>query len=132
MVGTSGASRVVRETSDTDVPYGLWSYRVDASRVIQGGALSSGGNIFAWLSPALQIPTVSELAKEIAAMPPDSPGLTVLPFLASARSQRQPENQTENCRKLKVLASHDHRAFRSARALRCVGCTRYAMPILAI
>ena len=30
------------------------------------------------------------------------------------------------------VAPQDHRAFRSARFLRWVGCTRYAMPILAI
>jgi gluconokinase len=86
MVGTSGALRVVRETDDVSVPYGLWSYRVDRRRVIQGGALSSGGNTFAWLSHALQVPSVSELESELSAMEPDSHGLTVLPFLAGERS----------------------------------------------
>ncbi len=86
MVGTSGAIRVVSETSKVVVPAGLWSYRVDKRRIIQGGALSSGGNIFAWLSHALQVPTVAELEQELAAMKPDDHGLTVLPFLAGERS----------------------------------------------
>jgi gluconokinase len=86
MVGTSGAMRVVSETDDITVPSGLWSYRVDRRRIIQGGALSSGGNIFAWLSHALQVPTVAELERELVEMAPDSHGLTVLPFLAGERS----------------------------------------------
>jgi gluconokinase len=86
MVGTSGAMRVVRETDAIAVPDGLWSYRVDGRRIIQGGALSSGGNIFAWLSHALRVPTVAELELELSGMEPDSHGLTVLPFLAGERS----------------------------------------------
>jgi gluconokinase len=86
MVGTSGAMRVVRETDTITVPEGLWSYRVDRRRIIQGGALSSGGNIFAWLSHALQVPAVAELELELSKMGPDSHGLTVLPFLAGERS----------------------------------------------
>jgi gluconokinase len=86
MVGTSGAMRVVSATDQFKVPDGLWSYRVDHRRIIQGGALSSGGNIFAWLSHALQVPTVAELERELAEMAPDTHGLTVLPFLAGERS----------------------------------------------
>lgn len=86
MVGTSGALRVVRQSDPTGVPAGLWSYRVDHRRIIQGGALSSGGNIFAWLSQSLQIPTVAELELELSRMQPDAHGLTVLPFLAGERS----------------------------------------------
>lgn len=86
MVGTSGAMRVVRETGTITVPEGLWSYRVDARRIIQGGALSSGGNIFAWLSHSLQVPTVAALERELSGMVPNGHGLTVLPFLAGERS----------------------------------------------
>lgn len=86
MVGTSGAMRVVSETDSLTVPDGLWSYRVDRRRIIQGGALSSGGNIFAWLSHALQVPTVAELELELSRMQPDCHGLTMLPFLAGERS----------------------------------------------
>jgi gluconokinase len=86
MVGTSGAMRVVSESDCNDVPAGLWSYRVDCRRIIQGGALSSGGNIFAWLSQSLQVPTVGELERELVTRPPDGHGLTVLPFLAGERS----------------------------------------------
>jgi gluconokinase len=86
MVGTSGAMRVVRETDTIAIPDGLWSYRVDRRRIIQGGALSSGGNIFAWLSQSLQVPTIAELELELSKMEPDNHGLTVLPFLAGERS----------------------------------------------
>ena len=86
MVGTSGAMRVVSESDCIRVPAGLWSYRVDGRRIIQGGALSSGGNIFAWLSSSLQVPTVAELERELSGRPPDGHGLTVLPFLAGERS----------------------------------------------
>jgi gluconokinase len=86
MVGTSGAMRVVSEPGSFDVPAGLWSYRVDRRRIIQGGALSSGGNIFAWLSQSLKVPTVAELELELSRMLPDGHGLTVLPFLAGERS----------------------------------------------
>jgi gluconokinase len=86
MVGTSGAMRVVRQTDAITVPDGLWSYRVDRHRIIQGGALSSGGNIFAWLSHSLQVPTVAQLELQLSQMEPDSHGLTVLPFLAGERS----------------------------------------------
>jgi gluconokinase len=86
MVGTSGAMRVISEPKTIVVPHGLWSYRVDRRRIIQGGALSSGGNIFAWLSHSLQVPTVAELELELSRLPPDGHGLTVLPFLAGERS----------------------------------------------
>lgn len=86
MIGTSGAMRVVRSQGPGEIPHGLWSYRVDGRRVIQGGALSSGGNIFAWLSQSLQVPSVADLERELSQMEPDGHGLTVLPFLAGERS----------------------------------------------
>ncbi len=86
MVGTSGAMRVVTESTSIEVPAGLWSYRVDRRRIIQGGALSSGGNIFAWLSQSLHVPPVAALELELTRMEPDGHGLTVLPFLAGERS----------------------------------------------
>jgi gluconokinase len=86
MVGTSGALRVVREAERADTPPGLWTYRVDRRRFVQGGALSDGGNVFAWLEHVLQLDPVEQLEEELAAMPPDGHGLTVLPFLAGERS----------------------------------------------
>jgi gluconokinase len=86
MVGTSGALRVVREAVDFENPRGLWTYHVDRRRIIQGGALSAGGNIYAWARETLAVGDRAALEREVAAMAPDSHGLTVLPFLAGERS----------------------------------------------
>ena len=86
MVGTSGAIRIVRECSDFEIPLGVWSYRVDCRRIVQGGALSAGGNIYAWQRKTLMLPAASDLEAALLAMPPDSHGLTILPFLAGERS----------------------------------------------
>jgi gluconokinase len=116
MVGTSGAMRVVRRqvtgdrrqderqatqrdeaptgthdlrltTDDFPVaPPGLWCYRIDAERPLVGGALSNGGNLFAWLNETLRLPEPKAAEAALAAMTPDAHGLTVLPFLAGERS----------------------------------------------
>lgn len=86
MIGTSGAMRVVRETEDLRFPRGLWTYRVDRGRVVQGGALSDGGNVYSWLRQTLLLPPPGEMEDAIAKMEPDSHHLTVLPFLAGERS----------------------------------------------
>jgi len=86
MVGTSGALRIVREATHLEIPRGLWTYRVDRRRVVQGGALSDGGNVFAWLTDNLRVDPPADLEGEIASLPPDSHGLTILPFLAGERS----------------------------------------------
>lgn len=86
MVGTSGAMRVCRAADAVAVPPGLWCYRVDRRRVLLGGALSNGGNLYAWLSGALRLPAPEAVEREVAALAPDAHGLTVLPFLAGERS----------------------------------------------
>lgn len=86
MVGTSGAIRVVRETDRFHVPPGLWTYRVDDRRIVQGGAMSAGGNVFAWLAETLRSADPDHLERALEAVGPDSHGLTVLPFLAGERS----------------------------------------------
>jgi gluconokinase len=86
MVGTSGAIRVVRESVPEEIPAGLWSYRLDRRRIVQGGALSAGGNVYAWAVSTLSVYDAIHLQEEIDSMPPDSHGLTVLPFLAGERS----------------------------------------------
>jgi gluconokinase len=86
MVGTSGALRVVSADPHPVAPEGLWCYRVDARRALVGGALSNGGNLFAWLRDTLRLPEPEPMEQELAAMPPDGHGLTVLPFLAGERS----------------------------------------------
>src|SRR5207245_2856369 len=48
-LGTSGAVRVLFATDDPPVVRGGWTYRLDARRVVAGGALSNGGNVITWL-----------------------------------------------------------------------------------
>ncbi|MGH2442862.1 MAG: gluconokinase, partial [Chloroflexota bacterium] len=86
MVGTSGAIRVVREEEQVEIPEGIWTYRVDRRRFVQGGALSAGGNVFAWLTQALHLRDIPTLEDELLEMHADAHGLTVLPFLAGERS----------------------------------------------
>jgi len=85
-IGTSGAARVVLGQTDREVVPGLWFYRLDRRRPLLGGALSEGGNVFAWLRQTLQLDTIADLEAEVAAMAPDAHGLTMLPFLAGERS----------------------------------------------
>lgn len=85
-VGTSAAMRVVTSQPVEHVPWGLWCYRVDGRRSLPGGALSEGGNVFAWMRDTLRLPEGDALEAALAAMEPDGHGLTVLPFLAGERS----------------------------------------------
>lgn len=85
MVGTSGAIRIVRAAGDVTSARGLWTYRLDRQRIVQGGSLSDGGNVFAWLTQTLRTRPVG-LESELGALEPDAHGLTVLPFLAGERS----------------------------------------------
>lgn len=85
MVGTSGAMRVAyRGAPPEKIPPGLWCYRIDRERVIIGGALSDGGGLYRWLQDNLLLDDTVEAV--IATRPPDSHGLTFLPFLAGERS----------------------------------------------
>jgi gluconokinase len=82
--GTSGAIRIVLENWTAPAPRGLWRYRVDARRVVMGGALSNGGNILLWARKTLRLP--ENWDAQAALVAPDEHGLTVLPFLAGERS----------------------------------------------
>lgn len=87
MVGTSAAMRSVWETDHFTIPSRLWCYRMDAHRIVVGGALSNGGNLLDWLRTSLNLPgDLAALESEIAQMAPDAHGLTILPFLAGERS----------------------------------------------
>ncbi len=86
-VGTSGAMRLLWKTSDVpSVPSALWCYRADRQRLVMGGALSEGGNLWAWLRSTLRLPPVEEHEQALARLEPDAHGLTVLPFIAGERS----------------------------------------------
>lgn len=81
MVGTSGALRLLYETERPQPRPGLFLYRLDERRVLEGGALSDGGNLYAWLGKILAPAEGSLLDRD-----PDEHGLTFLPFLGGERS----------------------------------------------
>lgn len=85
-VGTSGAIRVVVPPEGIIPPKGLWLYLVDYRRGLLGGALSEGGNMFAWMENTLRLPPLAEADTDIADIPPDRTGLTILPFISGERS----------------------------------------------
>jgi len=77
MVGTSGALRILYETERPQPRAGMFLYRLDERRVVEGGALSDGGNLYAWLEQTLA---------EGEAGDREDHGLTFLPFLGGERS----------------------------------------------
>jgi gluconokinase len=86
MVGTSGALRVAWRAERATIPWGGWCYRIDGRRFVMGGALTNGGNLFAWMRRTLKLGSIPDAERELARMEPDAHGLTVLPFLAGERS----------------------------------------------
>jgi gluconokinase len=85
-IGTSSAIRAVVSPEQTVPPPGLWLYLLDAKRALLGGALSEGGNVFAWMGETLRLPPLKESEPSVANLPPDSHGLTILPFISGERS----------------------------------------------
>jgi gluconokinase len=87
MVGTSGAMRAVVEVKRIDIPDGLFCYRVDKKRFVLGGALSNGGEVFAWMKRTLRVPENNDaIEQQLAALSPAKHGLTILPLFAGERS----------------------------------------------
>ncbi len=86
MIGTSGALRVLWKAEAVKIPAGLWCYRADRRRFVMGGALSNGGDVYAWMKNTLNLKSSELVEAEIAAMKPDAHGLTLLPFLSGERS----------------------------------------------
>ena len=84
MVGTTGAMRAILETPRIDIAPGLWCYRLDRKRFVTGGALSNGGEVYAWMKRTLQLPKDLEARLESAA--PGTHGLALLPFFSGERS----------------------------------------------
>ncbi len=98
-IGTSSAMRVALTPTPTlpltkgegervgvEIPRGLWSYRITRDLELIGGALSEGGNLFAWMQNVLSLGDAEKIEHELAAMEPDAHGLTILPFLAGERA----------------------------------------------
>jgi gluconokinase len=101
-IGTSSAMRVI-VSPDVVPPSGLWLYLLDRKRGLLGGALSEGGNVFAWLASTLKLSSLAETESLVAALPPDSHGLTILPMLSGERS---PGWHSEACMTITGINSH--------------------------
>jgi gluconokinase len=88
MIGTSGAMRVLWEGEPPlKIPSALWCYRLDARRVVMGGALSDGGGLYSWMNDALALSDdFNETENALGEMQPDAHGMTILPFWAGERS----------------------------------------------
>ena len=81
-LGTSGAMRVLYATDDPPIVPGGWTYRLDATRAVAGGALSSGGNVLNWLArtlPGVDVPAALRRGSA-------DGSLIALPLLAGDRS----------------------------------------------
>jgi gluconokinase len=85
MVGTSGALRVCFQADKVRIPGGLWCYRATRKYFVMGGALSNGGDVYAWSVKTLNL-DVRRTEEQLAKMTPDDHGLTVLPFFSGERS----------------------------------------------
>jgi gluconokinase len=88
MIGTSGAMRVAFSGEPpAQLPPSLWSYRASRDRIVVGGALSDGGGLVQWLVQSLNAGHDAEkLQQQLAALEPDTHGLTILPFWSGERS----------------------------------------------
>lgn len=90
VVGTSGALRVLRRGPAPTVPRGLWVYRLDRARVLVGGAVSNGGNVYRWVEERTALGAPDAVEDALRRRPPAAHGLVVLPFLAGERSPEWP------------------------------------------
>jgi gluconokinase len=81
MVGTSGAYRTIHAPDHARPRPGLFLYRLDAQRVLEGGALSDGGNLYAWVRDTLR-----RASGSLADRDPGAHGLTFLTLLGGERS----------------------------------------------
>ena len=82
MVGTSAALRVLFAAPQATPRDGLFLYRLDEHRFCEGGALSDGGNLHAWLLRTL----AGYDGTGIAAREPAAHGVTFEPYLGGERS----------------------------------------------
>ncbi len=86
-IGTSAAFRVMREGRDANSPFGLFCYRVDASRYVVGGAVSNAGNLRAWCRRELNLPRdEKKLDDALSQRPGPLTSLVTLPFWSAERA----------------------------------------------
>ena len=84
-IGTSAAVRVMqRAPLRSKIPAGLWRYRLDARRVVTGGALSAGGNVREWIERGFNVDRLA-LERGLRTGEVGGHALTVLPHLAGER-----------------------------------------------
>ncbi len=82
MIGTSGAFRTLSEAASRRPRPSLFCYRLDARRVVEGGSLSDGGNLYAWLEKTIGVDGTAGIAQR----PPAGHGLAFLTLLGGERS----------------------------------------------
>lgn len=82
-IGTSGAYRAVFEAERAEPRRGLFLYRLDRRRLVEGGSLSDGGNLYAWLRRTLQLAAGTG---DLGERPADGHGLSFLALLGGERS----------------------------------------------
>ncbi len=86
-IGTSAAFRVMREGREASSPFGLFCYRVDASRYVVGGAVSNAGNLRAWCRRELNLPSDEKaLDRALGERPGPLSSLVTLPFWSAERA----------------------------------------------
>ena len=85
-LGSTSAVRAVLTREIEKIPEGLWCYRVDRKRLLLGGALTEGGNLFNWLKKLVQVDRLPKLESALMKTIPGAHGLTFLPMIAGERS----------------------------------------------
>lgn len=81
---TSGAVRVILDECPTEIPSGLWCYRLSRDRWIVGGALNDVGRAVSWLDATVASP--GENLDAVLAGPPLTGTPAVLPFFSGERA----------------------------------------------
>lgn len=103
MVGTSAAMRVAYHGEPpAKIPDGLWCYRVDLQRVIIGGALSDGGNLYSLIKERFCLSADTDKLLLSRQAPDD---LVVIPFFFGERSTGYDENASGAI--IGLTAAHD-------------------------
>jgi gluconokinase len=91
-VGTTAAIRAALPSPTIQpapkIPNGLWAYRITRDCALIGGALTEGGNLFAWTRNTLRLEDdlESQLKIQSERVGPDAHGLTFIPSFAGERS----------------------------------------------
>ena len=110
-VGTSAAMRMILpQPADRSwvVPDGLWAYRLDRRRTVLGGALSNGGNLLRWIWDTTGTDRDGGVTRAACELPPDSTGLTFLPFIAGERSPGWHDDATAVLAGLTIATRPEH------------------------